>query len=100
MADTSQEFLILVTSLSTAAMSSLGKLQNPMTGKIEKNLDAAKQQIDMISMLETKTKGNLSQEESRYLSEVITQLKVNYVQEVSSGEKKEDTSNKNKEADK
>ena len=100
MADTSQEFLILVTSLSTAAMSSLGKLQNPMTGKIEKNLDAAKQQIDMISMIETKTKGNLSQEESRYLSEVITQLKVNYVQEVSSGEKKEDTSNKNKEADK
>ena len=100
MADTSQGFLILVTSLSTAAMSSLGKLQNPMTGKIEKNLDAAKQQIDMISMLETKTKGNLSQEESRYLSEVITQLKVNYVQEVSSGEKKEDTSNKNKEADK
>ncbi len=61
----------LVISLAAAAMQHLGKTLNPVTHKIEKSLEAAQATIDMLDMLEAKTKGNLSDAESKLLKGVF-----------------------------
>lgn len=70
----------LVVSLAAAAMQHMGKTLNPMTGKIEKNLDAAQSTIDLLDMLEAKTRGNLEAAESKLLKGVLAELKLNYVE--------------------
>ena len=70
----------LVLSLAAATMQHLGKTLNPVSGKIEKNLEAAQATIDMLDMLETKTKGNLSDSEAKLLKGVLAELKMNYVE--------------------
>ena len=70
----------LVISLAAATMQHLGKTLNPVTNKIEKNLDAASSTIDMLDMLEAKTKGNLSEAEAKLLKGVLAELKMNYVE--------------------
>jgi hypothetical protein len=62
------------------AMMLLGKVENPVTKKTEVNLEHAKYTIDMLDMLEIKTKGNLSEYENKFLGEVIRELKLNYVE--------------------
>jgi hypothetical protein len=64
-----------------AGMQGLGKIKNPVTDKIEISLDQAKNSIDILSMLKTKTKGNLSKEEEQFLEMALNQLKLNYVDE-------------------
>ncbi|MDD3725807.1 MAG: DUF1844 domain-containing protein [Candidatus Ratteibacteria bacterium] len=61
---------------------SMGKVPNPLTGKVEKNLELAKRIIDITEMLREKTKGNLTKEEERVLSATITELQLNYVDEL------------------
>ena len=81
---TSQEasyFYQLILMFETAALQQLGKLINPLTGKIEKDLGQAKFSIDMLGMLEEKTKGNLTSEEKSSLQRVLAQLRLNYVEE-------------------
>ncbi len=78
-------FLQLVLGLQQAAMVSLGKLMNPMTGKIEKNLEGAKNTIDTLSAIETRTRGNLESDEQRVLTQVLTDLRMNYVDELKKG---------------
>lgn len=73
-------FINLVMSMTAAAMQQLGKLVNPMNGKTETNLEAAQQTIDVIEMLAAKTNGNLDKDESRYLQQTLTQLRINYVE--------------------
>jgi hypothetical protein len=75
-------FLQLVLGLQQAAMVSLGKLMNPMTGKIEKNLEGAKNTIDTLSAIESRTRGNLESDEQRVLTQVLTDLRMNYVDEL------------------
>ena len=82
-------FMSLVLSLSQAAMQQMGKITNPLTGKIERNLDQAKVTIDMMEMLKEKTKGNLVKEEDKLISETLATLQLNYVDEVKKGEKEE-----------
>jgi hypothetical protein len=65
----------------TAAMQQLGKLKNPLTETIERDLQAAQNSIDLLDMLRVKTKGNLGQEESRLLTQVLQELRLNYVDE-------------------
>lgn len=65
----------------SSAMVALGKLKNPATDKIERNLEQAKQSIDMLEMLRDKTKGNLSDQEHRMLDQFLTDLRLNYVDE-------------------
>ncbi len=74
-------FLQLIYGLQSSGWMMLGKIVNPMTGKPEKNLEAAKSTIDTLEMIKDKTKGNLTDEESRALETVISQLQVNYVEE-------------------
>ena len=70
----------LVISLAAATMQHLGKTLNPVTNKIEKNLDAASSTIDMLDMLEAKTKGNLSENEAKLLKSILSELKLNYIE--------------------
>jgi hypothetical protein len=77
-------FMQLVIMLSSSAMQHLGKIINPMTGKTELNLDAAQATIDMLEMIEAKTRGNLDRDEERLLKTTLTSLKMNYVETASS----------------
>jgi len=74
-------FIQLVISLQTNALMLLGKMVNPVTGKVEKNLEFARGTIDMLMMLQSKTKGNLSKTEEDFLNNIINQLQLNYVEE-------------------
>jgi len=75
-------FLGLVQSFQQAAMQQMGKIMNPFTEKIERDLEHAKLSIDMLEMLEERTAGNLTGEEARFLKHVLTELRLNYVAEV------------------
>ena len=70
----------LVISLAAATMQHLGKTLSPVTHKIEKNLQAAQSTIDMLDMLEAKTKGNLGDADAKLLKSVLAELKLNYVE--------------------
>ena len=75
-------FLGLIHSFQAAAMQQLGKIANPYTEKIERDLRQARLSIDMLEMLRERTSGNLTGEESRFLQHVLTELRLNYVAEV------------------
>ena len=78
-------FLQLVLGLQQAAMVALGKLMNPMSGKIERNLEGARNTIDTLAAIEARTRGNLESDEQRVLTQVLTDLRMNYVDEVKKG---------------
>ena len=73
-------FMELIMMLSSSAMQQLGKIINPMTGKTELHLEAAQATIDMVEMLEVKTKGNLDRDEDRLIKTTLTALRMNYVE--------------------
>lgn len=77
-------FMQLVIMLSSSAMQHLGKIINPMTGKTELNLEAAQATIDMVDMIETKTRGNLDRDEDRMIKNTLTTLRMNYVETAAS----------------
>jgi hypothetical protein len=76
-------FLVIVEFFAQIGWQSLGKIVNPATGKIEKNLHMTKEIIEILETLKEKTKGNLTEDEDRILMATITDLKLNYVDEVS-----------------
>ncbi len=82
-----QLFLQLILQFQTSAWIGLGKIPNPITQKIERDLVAAKLAIDMIDMIKAKTKGNLSEEEERFITQVSKDLKLNYVDELEKDQK-------------
>ncbi|MFZ1948085.1 MAG: DUF1844 domain-containing protein [bacterium] len=74
-------FVNLVIIFQSAAMQQMGKIMNPLTGKVEKNLEQARYSIDILSMLKEKTRGNLSEDLERLLDSALLQLRMNYVEE-------------------
>ena len=80
-------FLGLIHSFQAAAMQQMGKIPNPYTQKIERDMPQAKLSIDVLEMLQARTNGNLVGEESRFLSHVLTELRLNYVAEVEEDKK-------------
>ena len=75
-------FLQLVLGLQQSAMMSLGKLMNPLSRKIEVQLDVARDTIDTLAALEARTQGRLEPDEARVLQQVLTELRMNYLDEV------------------
>ncbi len=69
----------LLTTLATQTMIALGQIPNPITGKIDLRLLQAKHYIDTLGMLEQKTTGNRTAEESALLDELLHQLRMAYV---------------------
>jgi len=86
-----QLFDQLISSLVHSAWVYLGKVKNPMNDKLEKNIDQASVQIDMLDMLFKRMTGNLSEEEEQYLSHIIRELKMNFVEEKNNPEKSNDS---------
>ncbi len=74
-------FATFVVSLNASALLHLGAIEDPTTGKIDKNLPMAKQTIDILSMLEEKTAGNLSKDEENLLKNILYDLRIIYVKE-------------------
>ncbi|MGD0277067.1 MAG: DUF1844 domain-containing protein [Syntrophales bacterium] len=75
-------FVNFILSLSTSAMFHFGDIPDPATGQPEKNLSAAKQTIDILSMLKTKTQGNLDSQEQSLLDGMLYELRMRYVKEM------------------
>jgi hypothetical protein len=74
-------FMQLVYMLHAAAMHQLGKVKNPLTDTIERDLAAAQSTIDMLEMVRERTKGNLLPDEEKFLTSVLMELRLNYVDE-------------------
>jgi len=75
-------FMQLVMQNQQIAMMAMGKIKNPVTDKIDRNLEYAKVSIDTLDMLLVKTKGNITEYEEKFLTEALKDLKLNYVDEV------------------
>ncbi|HIF02646.1 MAG TPA: DUF1844 domain-containing protein [Nitrospinaceae bacterium] len=73
------DFSAFIMSLTSSAFYHLGDMPDPSTGKTETNLPAVQQTIDMLIMLREKTKGNLKEDESKLIEQLIYELQVKYV---------------------
>lgn len=82
------QFLNMVALFATSVMHYLGKIIDPATGKTQVNLDAAQANIDMLDMLEAKTRGNLSKDEDKFLKDTLKSLKLNFVETAEMEQKK------------
>ncbi len=74
-------FANFVLTLAGSAQMHLGLMPNPYTQQIEKDLDQAKQTIDLLGMLQTKTKGNLDAQEAQLLEVILSDLRLRFVEE-------------------
>ncbi|MCF8067825.1 MAG: DUF1844 domain-containing protein [Desulfobacterales bacterium] len=74
-------FATFIMSLNASALLHLGALADPETGEKSKNLPLAKQTIEIMNMLEEKTKGNLTDEEAQILKNMLYDLRIIYVKE-------------------
>ncbi len=81
MPESNSLFLGLVASLHSSGMVQLGKFANPLTGKVERDLQAVRQTIDLLEMLQVKSRGNLSEEEVRFIEHSLYELRMNYLDE-------------------
>jgi hypothetical protein len=77
-------FVMLIQQHQQICMMGLGKIKNPTTDRIERDLSAARYAIDTLAMLQDYTKGNITNEVAEYLGHVLGTLRLNYVDEVNS----------------
>ncbi len=71
----------LLLMIHSAAMQQMGKVKNPISDKIERDLEQAQMSIDMLDMISEKTRGNLTGDEEKLLNSLLQELKLNYVDE-------------------
>jgi len=81
------DFSTFVISLASSVQVNLGAMPHPETNQTVMNFPAAKQMIDILTMLQTKTKGNLTDAEAALLEQVLFSLRMHYVRAVE-GQKK------------
>jgi hypothetical protein len=74
-------FSTFVFSLSSSAILHFGEIPDPTSGENKKNLPMAKQTIDILGLLEEKTKGNLTDDEGDFLKNILYDLRMRYVRE-------------------
>jgi hypothetical protein len=73
------DFAQFVYSLATTTMVHLGEIAEPTTGQKMENLEAARQMIDILSILQEKTEGNLTSDESKLLEGLLYELRMKFV---------------------
>ncbi len=88
-ADEPVTFSTFVLGLSTQALLHLGEIPNPMTHALERDLGAAKHVIDILGILQEKTRSNLEPGEESLLDSVLYDLRMRYVELVRGGMKEE-----------
>lgn len=81
-----QHLFSLISMFASACWQQIGKIPNQVDGKITKDLKAAQVTIDMLLMLKDKTKNNLTKTEEKLLEDTISNLQMNYADEVSKGD--------------
>lgn len=74
-------FPTFIASLNASALVHLGVIEDPVSGKAEKNIAMAKQTIDILSMLQQKTSGNLTPDEDGMLKSILYDLRILFVKE-------------------
>ena len=74
------DFSTLVYSFATGALISMGVAPDPNTKKVQKNIVMAKQNIEILVMLQNKTKGNLSVEEAKFLENILMEVRLRFVE--------------------
>ncbi|MCP4671070.1 MAG: DUF1844 domain-containing protein [Desulfobacula sp.] len=74
------DFSSFILSLYSSGLVQLGKVEDPSTGKKAANLDLAKHTINMIAMLEEKTRGNLDKDENNLLKSLLGELRIAFVE--------------------
>lgn len=79
-------FTYLISTFYSSAWMQMGKMANPVTNKVERDLQQAQFSIDLLDMLKEKTKGNLTEDEARLLDHAIKELKMNYMEEMKKDE--------------
>ena len=72
----------LVFTLQTAAMQQMGKIQNPVTGDVEKDLEQARSSIDVLEMLKVKCRTDTPEDLLRMLDTAVMNLQLTYMDEV------------------
>lgn len=82
-------FSTFILGLSTQALLHLGDIESPVSGQVERDLGAARHVIDILGILEAKTKNNLEQAEERLLEAVLYDLRMRYVELVRGTSKEE-----------
>ena len=81
-------FTAFVVSLASSAAIHLGDLADPSTGqKLEPNLEGAAQMIEILALLEEKTRGNLTAEERQILEQVLYELRMRFIQAAGGGKR-------------
>ncbi|MGY8786800.1 MAG: DUF1844 domain-containing protein [Fidelibacterota bacterium] len=76
-----KSFMYLVGTFQSSTWIALGKMENPMTNKSERNLKQARFYIDLLEMMQTKTKGNLTEYEEQMLINAVSELNMNFIEE-------------------
>jgi hypothetical protein len=77
--DDPTSFLSLIMSLASNAAASLGMMPHPVTGETGVDLKTAKHWVDVLGMLENKTRGNLDSQEAQVLEGLLSDLRMQYV---------------------
>ena len=72
---------MLVYSFQVQGMMGMGKIKNPITDKTEVDLNSSRMAIDMLDMLSEVSKGNLSEDENKFLRDTLRDLKLNFIEE-------------------
>lgn len=83
-------FMMLIQQHQQIAMMGMGKIKNPSTDKIEREMKSAKFAIDTLNMLQKFTEGNLPEELKNYLEQTLNNLRLNYATEKDKGEDSEE----------
>lgn len=92
-------FMMLIQQNQQIAMMGMGKVKNPATDKIERDLKSAKYAIDTLTMLDKYTKGNIPKELKQYLDETLNNLRLNYADEQEKEDKESGGNNNSQESD-
>lgn len=74
------DFGTLIFSFATSALINIGATPDPQTSKTTKNLPVAKQNIEILEILQSKTKGNLTAEESQLLENLLAEVRLRFVE--------------------
>jgi hypothetical protein len=86
--DSALSFIGFVLSLASTAAIHFGDMPDPITGeRAEVNLDGAAQMIEILALLDQKTRGNLTAEERQVLEQVLYELRLRFVQATGGGKR-------------
>ncbi len=83
-------FVHLVSTFTQSAWVSMGKIKNPVSEELERNLEQAGFYIDLLDMMQTKMEGNLSEWETQFLAHSVSELKLNFIEEKNKKENSKD----------